>query len=207
MRMPWSGSLRAFVLEPRASAGLELGIGAAVLLGVAALCFDLYSRVEADTAASRVAATMADYVSRGPDTEGGALDRSALKKLGKFLRDHELDDADDMVIVISALYQGFGTRGKVRVVWSDTLHFGNRKVTRKLAPACSRFVQSAKKGGARRVKPAKPLPGKFTLAHGEVVAVAELCARPRGVGSFAGDIYRHHVLPVRTPEQAFPAPA
>ena len=145
MRMPWSGSLRAFVLEPRASAGLELGIGAAVLLGVAALCFDLYSRVEADTAASRVAATMADYVSRGPDTEGGALDRSALKKLGKFLRDHELDDADDMVIVISALYR-IGARGEVRVVWSDTLHFGNRKVTRKLAPACSRFVQSAKKG-------------------------------------------------------------
>ena len=205
MRMPWSGSLRAFVLDTRASAGLELGIGAAVLLGVAALCFDLYSRVEADASAARVAATMTDYVSRGPDTDGGDLDRSALKKLGKFLRDHELDDAGDMVLVVSALSRGAGAGASgVRVLWSDTLHFGKRKVTRKLAPECSRFVRSAKKGRAR---PAKPLPGKFTLAAGEVVAVTELCARPRGVGSFAGDIYRNHVLPVREPEKAFPAPA
>ena len=204
MRILRSGPLRAFVLDTRASAGLELAIGAFVLVSVAALCFELYSRVEADTAAARVAATMADYVSRGPDTDGGTLERSALKDLGKFLRKHALDDAGDFVLVVSALRRGAGTR-KVEALWSDTLHFGKRKITRELAPECPRFVRMSKKGKAR---PAKPLPGKFTLAAGEVVAVVELCARPGGAaGSLAGDIYRHHVLPVREPEKAFPAPA
>lgn len=204
MRILRSGPLRAFVLDTRASAGLELAIGAVVLLGVAALCFDLYSRVEADTAAARVAATMADYVSRGPDTDGGAIDRAALRSLGKFLLAHELDDAGDFVLVVSALRQGKAKRA-VKVLWTDILHFGKKRVTRTLAPHCSRFVQTSRKGKAR---PAKPLPGKFTMAAGEVVAVVELCARPGGAaGSFAGDIYRHHVLPVREPEKAFPAPA
>ena len=204
MGISWSGSLRAFVLDTRASAGLELAIGAFVLVSVAALCFELYARVEADTAAARVVATMADYVSRGPDTDGGTLDRSALKDLGKFLRKHALGDAGDFVLVVSALSRGAGTR-KVEALWSDTLHFGKRKITRALAPDCPRFVQMNRKGKAR---PAKPLPGKFTLAAGEVVAVVELCARPGGAaGSLAGDIYRHHVLPVREPEKAFPAPA
>ena len=203
MRILRFGPLRAFALDTRASAGLELAIGAVVLVSVATLCFDLYTRVEADTAAARVAATMADYVSRGPDTDGGTLDGKALRKLGKFLRAHELGDAD-LVLVVSALGGGAG-----KALWSDTLHFGKRKVTRALAKRCSRFVETTKKGKAR---PAKPLPGKFTLAAGEVVAVVELCARPGGAGSLtgrfvAGDIYRHHVLPVREPEKAFPAPA
>ena len=203
MRILRSGPLRAFALDTRASAGLELAIGAVVLLGVAALCFDLYTRVEADTAAARVAATMADYVSRGPDTEGGTLDGKALRKLGKFLRAHELGDAD-LVLVVSALGRSAGKRA-AKALWSDTLHFGKREVTRALAKRCSRFVETTKKGKAR---PAKPLPGKFTLDAGEVVAVVELCARPGGAaGSLAGDIYRHHVLPVREPEKAFPAPA
>ena len=202
MRILRSGSLRVFLLDTRASAGIELGLGAVVLLGVAALCFDLYSRVEADTAAARTAATMADYVSRGPDADGGALDRSALRSLGAFLHEHELDDVGGLVLVVSALRQGKAKRA-VKVLWSDTLHFGKRKVTRRLAPNCSRFVQTSKKGKAR---PAKPLPGNFTLAAGEVAAVVELCARPSGASSFVGDIYRHHVLPVRAPEKAFPAP-
>ena len=202
MRTLRSGSLRAFVADTRASAGIELAIGAVVLVSVAALCFDLYSRVESDTAAARVAATMADYVSRGPDTDGGKLDRAALRSLGKFLLAHELDDASDFVLVVSALHQ---TKRAVKVLWSDILHFGKKRVTRTLAPHCSRFVQTSRKGKAR---PAKPLPGKFTLAVGEVVAVVELCGRPGGAaGSFAGVIYRHHVLPVRAPEKAFPAPA
>ena len=204
MRILRSGPLRAFVLDTRASAGLELAIGAFVLVSVAALCFELYARVEADTAAARVAATMADYVSRGPDTDGGTLERSALKDLGKFLRKHALGDAGDFVLVVSALRRDAGAR-KVEALWSDTLHFGKRKITRELAPKCPRFVEVSKKG---KVRPAKPLPGKFTLAAGEVVAVVELCARPGGAaGSLAGDIYRHHVLPVREPEKAFPAPA
>lgn len=194
--------LRAFVPDTRASAGIELGLGAVVLLAVAALCFDLYARVEADTAAARVAATVADYVSRGPDTDGDALDRAALKALGKFLHAHELPG--DFVLVVSALGRGTAKRA-VKALWTDALHFGTRKVTRTLAPDCSRFVRTNKKGKARA---AKPLPGKFTLAAGEVAVVVELCARPGGAaGSFAGDLYRLHVLPVRAPEKAFPAPA
>ena len=209
MRIPGSfatNTLRAFARDTRASAGIELAIGAVVLVSVAALCFDLYARVEADTAAARVAATMADYVSRGPDTDGGALDRSALKSLGAFLREHEFGGAGDAVLVVSALRRDPGTaRRAVKVLWSDILHFGRKKVTRKLASGCSRFVETTKKGRAR---PAKPLPGKFTLAAGEVVAVVELCARPGGAAArLAGDIYRHHVLPAREPEKAFPAPA
>lgn len=204
MRMPCSSALRAFARDARGSAGIELALGAVVLVSVAGLCFDLYSRVEADTAAARVAATMADYVSRGPDTDGGALDRASLKSLGAFLHAHELPG--DFVLVLSALRQGSGTaRRAVKVLWTDTLHFGNRKVTRKLAPECSRFVETGRKG---KTRPAKPLPGTFTVAAGEVVAVVELCARPGGAaGALAGDIYRHHVLPVREPEKAFPAPA
>lgn len=207
-RRAGTGALRAFVRDPRASAGIELGIGAFVLVSVAALCFDLYARVETDTAAARVAATVADYVSRGPDADGDALERSALKSLGGFLRAHELDDAGDFVLVVSALGRGAGKRA-VKALWSDTLRFGRREVTRRLAKRCSRFVETTKKGAARA---AKPLPGKFTLAAGEVVTVVELCARPHGAGSLtgrfvAGDIYRHHVLPVREPEKAFPAPA
>ena len=58
----------------------------------------------------------------------------------------------------------------------------------------------------------KPLPAGFRIAEGEVVVVVEACARLAGAGSLtgrfvAGDLYRHHVLPVREPEKAFPAPA
>jgi len=204
MRTARPGPLRAFVVDARGSAGIELALGAVVLLGVAGLCFALYSRVEADTAGARVAATLADYVSRGPDTAGGALDGAGLKALGAFLHAHELAGAD-LVLVVSALRPGAGAP-KPEVLWSDdTLRYGDAKVTEALAGGCSRFVRTPE--GAASATAAKPLPGGFTPAAGEVVAVVELCARPGGVaGPFAGDIYRHHVLPVREPEKAFPAP-
>lgn len=206
MRTSWSGSLRAFVLGTRASAGIELGIGAVVLLGVAALCFDLYSRVETDTTAARAAATMADYVSRGPDTDGGALDGKALEALGAFLHAHELGAAD-LAFVVSALQQPAGNPAPaVKVLWSDdTLRFGDATVTAALATACARFVD--KSGATNTAK----LPADFAMDAGEVAVVVELCARPNGVGNItgrfvSGDIYRHHVLPVRAPEKTFPAP-
>ena len=71
MRPLRTGALRAFARDTRASAGIELALGAVALLSVAALCFDLYARVEADTVSGRLAATLADYVSRGPDTDAG----------------------------------------------------------------------------------------------------------------------------------------
>ena len=154
MRRPLAHALRAFARGSRASAGIELALGAVVLLGVAALCFDLYARVEADTTTARLAATVADYVSRGPDTDGGTLDGAALQSLGAFLHERALGARTDLVFVVSALRRPPGTRaGAAEVLWSDrTLRFGAKKATRKLARKCSRFVRKGKKGaggGAR----------------------------------------------------------
>ena len=199
MRISWSGSLRAFVLGTRASAGIELGIGAAALLGVAALCFELYARVESDTAAARVAATMADYVSRGPDTNGGTLDGDALKKLGAFLHAHELGDAVDLVLVVSALHL---SEGGPKVLWSDdTLRFGgatnDAAVTARLATLAA---------GCTRVNGQTASAGSLSKLD-EVEVVVEACASRRGAGSLiGGTIYRLVVLPARAPEKGLPAP-
>ena len=222
-------ALRAFARDPRAAAGLELAFGAPVLLAVAFLVFDLYSRVAADTAGARAAAVMADYVSRGPDTAGGALDGDALSKLGEFLHEHELGVPADVVFVVTALRRGASARRHaVEVLWTDdTLRFGDRKVTRRLARSCSRFVSVAEQkrkrkrkqggrrspGGTGTTAPAATvdLPAWFRMDAGEVLAIVELCARPTREGFLtgrfvAGDIYRHHILPARAPGKPFPAP-
>ena len=192
-------ALRAFARDTRASAGIELGIGAVVLLSVAGLCFDLYARVEADTVGARLAVTMADYVSRGPDTDEGTLDGDALKALGAFLHARELDVPADLVFVVSALRQPSGTpTPAVEVLWSDdTIRFGNEAVTDGLAAGCSRFVTGSD-GSESAALPSGLTPGDFTMAAGEVLVVAEVCMRLTREGSFtAGDIYRHHALPAR----------
>jgi len=198
---------RAFVRGTRASAGLELGFGAVALLAVAALCFDLYARVDADITSARLAVTMADYVSRGPDTEQGTLDGAALKALGRFLHESELNAAADLVFVVSAIRQPAGTpMPAVEVMWTDNgLRFGDATVTAELVKDCSRFLGT--KAGETGAATAT-LPDGFALAAGEVVVVAEACARPAGPGSkiVKSDIYRHHVLPARAPGQALPAP-
>ena len=184
---------RAFARGTRASAGIELAIGASVLVSVAALCFDIYSRVEADIAAGRVAVTMADYVSRGPDTVGGTLDGRALKDLGAFLHEHEVGAGADLVFVVSAVRYPEG--GGSEVLWSDdTLRFGDAAVTAALAAGCTRVED----------RPASAWsPGNLD----EVEVIVEVCVRPGGVGALvAGDIYRHYVLPVRAPEKGLPAP-
>ena len=56
----WSG----FSRNSRGGVPIELALGGCVLVSAAALCFDLYARVEADTSITRMAVTMADYVSR-----------------------------------------------------------------------------------------------------------------------------------------------
>ena len=200
-------TLRAFARGTRASAGLELGLGALGLLSGAALCFDLYARVEADTACARLAVTMADYVSRGPDTDQGTLDGGALKALGLFLHENELGAAADLVFVVSAFRQPPGTPAPaVKVMWTDNhLRYGDAAVTAKLVDGCPRFL------GTSAGRTTAALPEGFTLDAGEVAVVAEVCARLRGAGSLtgryvAGDIYRQHVLPARAPERPLPAP-
>lgn len=204
MRRATTLALQAFTRDGRGSAGLEMAIGAVALVTVAALCIDLYMRVEADTTSARIAVTMADYVSRGPDTDQGTLDGKALKDLGEFLVEQELGVPADVVFVISLLRHE-GTPPEVKVRWSDNeLRYGDAAVTATLAGDCPQLVTAG--------TPASPdLPAAFNMDAGEAVVVVEVCARLTVAGSLtgrfiAGDIYRLHVLPLREPETPMAAP-
>ena len=196
-------ALRAFARETRAAAGLELVIGVTVaMLPVAYLCLDLYKRVAADTAGARIAATMADYVSRGPDTDGGTLDGNEMKKLGEFLLKRELGAPADLVYVVTAIRQPAGTPAPaVEILWSDddNLRFGDATATAALAGGCSRYVGES--GGQTTLD----LPDDFTMVAGEVAILVEVCARLTRQGALSGlvigDLYRLHALPARTPER------
>ena len=186
--------LHGFARDPRGSASIELAIGSLVLISTAALCFDLYSRIKADTAVARMAVTMADYVSRDADPDGNEM-----KALGAYLCKHELAVPANLVYVVTALHQPPGDpRPDVAVLWSDdTTQCGDSTVTEDLAPQCARFVGE---GGAAN------LPDGFTMADDEVLIVAEVCARLTREGFLtdefiAGGIYRLHALPARDPDR------
>ncbi len=184
-------SARRFATDSRAAAGIELAIGTVALLAVAMVCFDLYSLVRLGTASARSAVTMADYISRerAPDGEQVAA-------LGQFLYETEFKSPADLVFVISA------ARGPVdgaapTVLWvDDTLRIGDQVTTEELATTvCAQ-------DGERRW--GTDLFG--LIAEGEIVIVAEVCARPRREGSLSGrlvggDFYRLHMLPAREREQ------
>ena len=95
--------LRAFAHDTRGAAPIELAIGAVILVAISFLCFDLYSRVKADTAGVRMAVTMAEYISRD-----AAPDGNELSALGTFLYTHELGVPADLVYVLTALRQPTG---------------------------------------------------------------------------------------------------
>ena len=191
--------LHGFARDPRGSASIELAIGSLVLISTAALCFDLYSRIKADTAAARMAVTMADYVSRDTDPDGNEM-----KALGAYLYDHELEVPANLVYVVTALHQPPGDpRPVVVVLWSDdTIRIGDPTVTEELAAGCAHFVAD---GGAA------DLPDGFTMADDEVLVIAEVCARLTREGFLtgefvAGGIYRLHALPARDPDRQPAAP-
>ena len=183
----------AFARDPRGAASVELGFGAAALLAIAVVCFDLYSRVEADTAAARMAVTMGEYVSRETDPDGDQV-----TALGRFLYKYELGVPASLVYVVSAVRQPPGD-DPPEVVWVDTIPFGdNKEATAALADKCGRF---GAEGGAAS------LPEGFAMGAGEVLVVAEVCARLIREGSLtgrfvAGDLYSLHALPAREPGQA-----
>ena len=202
--VPRSPRLRSFVRECRGSASVELAIGASVLIAIAALCFDLYARMNADTAGARAAVVMAEYVSMDPTPDGDALDA-----LGRFLHAHELRVPADVVYVLTALRRspeavGNRPQAATEVLWiDDSIRIGDETVTGKLAKRCTRFTGG--EGDAR-------LPDGFTMASGEVFVIVEVCGRLTREGSItgrfvSGDLYRHHALPVRDPEQPPAAPA
>ena len=190
-------ALLSFARGSRGAAGIELALGAVALLGVSALCFDLYARVEADTAVSRVAVTMADYVSRDAVPDGGEM-----AALGAFLHEHELGVPANLAFVVTALRQPAGDpRPAVEVLWSDdSVRIGDAAATAALAGGCARHATAA------------DLPADFTMNAGEVLVIAEVCARLTREGSLtgrfvAGDIHRAHALPARDPSEPPAAPA
>ena len=187
----------AFVRDSRGAASIELALGAVALLAVSALCFDLYSRIKADTAAARMAATMADYVSRDTAPNGDEM-----TALGRYLYGHELGVPADVVYVVSALHQPPGDPlPAITVLWSDaSIRVGDSTATASIAADCPQF---GAEGGAA------DLPDGFAMSPGEVIVIAEVCARLTREGSLtgrfvAGDVYRLHALPARESD-AIPA--
>ena len=192
MRDSLRSGLRGFSRDTRGAASIELAIGAVALLGVSALCFDLYSRVGANTSGLHMAVAMADYLSRD-----AAPDGDELAALGNFLYEHELGIPADLVFVLTAFRQPPGDpRPAIRVLWSDdTIRIGDTETTSALAGQCARYVTDEGAAG---------LPEDFQSAMGskEVVVVAEVCARLRREGSLTGrfvtgDLYVVHALPAR----------
>ncbi len=186
--------LRSFVSGNRGSAAIELALGAVVLLSAATLCFDLYSRIRADTASGRLASVMADYVSRDAKPNGDEL-----KALGKVLYKHELRLPADLVYVITAFRRPPDDPPQAATkLWShDTIRFGDETATSTLAGDCPRYVADGEGSG---------LPSEFdgAMAKGEVLIVVEICARLTREGSLAGrfiggEVYRLHAVPHRDP--------
>lgn len=197
-------NLQRFLRDRRGSAGLELALGAAALIGVCALCFDLYARVSADKAVSRMAVTMADYVSRDTAPVG-----TELAALGAFLHEHELGVPADLAYVITALRQPAGDPlPAVEVLWSDaSIRVGDATTTAAIASECTRRVTTDANANLHAA-----LPATFAMSAGEVLVIAEACARLTREGSLtgrfvAGDIYRLHAVPVRDPSNPPSAPA
>lgn len=200
-------ALLSFARGRRGAAGIELALGAVALLGVSVLCFDLYARVDADTALSRVAVTMADYVSRDPAPHSGEM-----AALAAFLHEHELGVPANLAFVVTALRQPAGDpRPAIKVLWSDdSVRIGNATVTAALAGGCARHVTAAGDGDSTSLT--AKLPAGFTMNAGEVLVIAEVCARLTREGSLtgrfvAGDMHRVHALPARDREEPPAAPA
>ena len=189
-------SAQTFLRDRRAAASIEIALGAVVLVALSALAFDLYSRLEADTASARIAVTMAEYVSHETAPDGDQL-----TALGGFLHRSELRAPAHLVYVITAVQRPPGDR-LAEVLWiDDAIRFGDAGTTQDLADAC------AQHGNAGWQTTLLGEPSRTGMSAGETVVVVEICARlPRQGGLtsrlVAGDIYRLHVLPVRNTDQA-----
>ena len=192
--------LRGFTRDTRGGGSIELALGGLVLISSSLLCFDLYSRVEADTAIARMAITMADYVSRDVDPDGDEM-----KALGRYLHANELRVPANVVYVVTAIHQPPGApRPDAVVLWSDdTIRIGDPATTADIAAECARFVGD---GGAA------DLPDGFTMSDDEVLVIAEVCAGLTREGFLTdklitGGVYGLHALPARDPDQRPAAPA
>ena len=187
--------------DERGSASVEFGIGIVVVLVVTALAFDIYSLIRADTAIARIAATMADYVSRETAPDGDEI-----AALGQFLHEHELGAPTALVYVVSAVHQPSGGNPAVPLWDDDTVRFGEADATANLVQEC----RSRAQGGWQQDLLGQD-PDRLTLAADDVVIVVEVCAKLLLQGTLAsrilsGNIYRLHALPVRDIRQPPAAP-
>ena len=194
-----SPSLHAFARDVRGTAGVELAIGAVALVSVSAVCFDLYSRVKADVACRRMAAVMADYVSRELAPDGDRMEA-----LSAFLYRHDLGVPAALVFVVTAIHQPSVPDTLPEVLWTDDqLRMGDPARAAELAAGCARHVDA----GGRPI-----LPDGFEMAADETLVVIEVCARLAREGSLTGrfvggEIYRVHAMPFREPRRLPAAPA
>lgn len=193
--------LSGLARDERGSAAMELGIGAVAVLVVAAAAFDLYSLVKADTATARIAATMADYVSRETAPDG-----EEIEALGQFLYEQELGAPATLVYVVSAVHEPPGSDPAVTLWNDDTVRLGE-------AEATAALVQECKARGQAGWQTALLGTGtdRLTLQADEVVVVVEVCARLLRQGRLSSDvlngtIYRLHALPARDTAQPPAAP-
>ena len=199
MRLPRRGAARSFVRRIEGGATLELALGVVALLAVASVTFDLYTRIETDSAGARMAAAMADYVSRETAPDGDQM-----VALGTFLRDRETGDRVDLVYAVTSIRQQAGDPLPPPAVdWVDTIRLGTATETDALARACGTFGAA----GAAAV-----LPQGFAMAASDAVVVAEVCMKLRASETLtrlfaAGNIHRLHALPVRQLDTPLPAPA
>ena len=177
--------------ERRASAAIELAIGAVAILTVAAVAFDLYSLTRANAAGARVAAIMADYVSRE-----SAPDGDEMAALGKFLHGQEFGMPSTLVYVISAVHQPPGDDDPAKELWSDDkIRVGEAEDAATLTQEC----KSRGKNGWQAAVLGED--ATLTLKTNDVVIVVEVCASLLREGRLskmvAGNLYRVHALPAR----------
>ena len=201
VRLALSG-MRRFVHRADGSAGIELAFGSAALLTISMLCFDLYAVVSMDSAGARSAVALAEYVSRETAPESDVL-----TALGGFLHRQEFDAPASVAFAISAVQRPNAADAPAAVLWTDdTIRFGDDTVTTALAQECA--TQGQQGWQAVLLGP----PATSGVAQGEVVLVAEVCARPRQRGLisnllFVGDSYHMYILPARDQDRAPARPA
>ena len=193
--------IRRFARRSDGAAGIELGFGAAALLTVSMLCFDLHSVVSVDTAGARSAVTLAEFVSREI-----APEKDPLPSLGEFLQRQEFGVPTHAAFAISAVQRPTGEDRAV-ILWTDSsIRFGDDAVTAELAGECEERASDG--WHAILLGP----PAESGMTEGEVVLVAEVCARPSRQGLiasrlFVGDSYHMHILPARDQDNPPASPA
>ena len=187
-----------FARDDRASAGIELGIGAVAVLAIAMVALDVYSLTAAATASARAATTMADYVSVEMAPDGDQM-----AALGRYLYEKEFKAPAELVFLISAVQQPTGDDAAAVALWDDdTIRIGEAEETATLAQECKLRGQQ----GWRQALLSQGDDRSIVLTPNDVVVVVEVCAKLLRQGMLTsrvvtGNIYRLHALPARNTEQ------